>query len=94
MCLINWVMVVFYINIFGSIIGIVIFFILLYFKIIKFEWIEFGAVWFFGELLLFFILFVVGVIEYGDIMFKFGVSILFVVVISIFVVMVLIGMFI
>lgn len=86
--------VFFYINIFGSIIGIVIFFILLYFKIIKFEWIEFGVVWFFGELFLFFILFVVGVIEYGDIMLKFGVSILFVVIISIFVVMVFIGMFI
>ena len=89
--LINWVTAALHINIPGSIIGIVILFTLLHFKIIKLEWIELGAAWLLGELLLFFIPSAVGVIEYGDIMSKFGVSILLVVVISTFVVMVSTG---
>ncbi|XBP83325.1 CidA/LrgA family holin-like protein [Bacillus velezensis] len=87
--LINWVTAALHINIPGSIIGIVILFTLLHFKIIKLEWIELGA-WLLGESL-FFIPSAVGVIEYGDIMSKFGVSILLVVVISTFVVMVSTG---
>ncbi|PAD05690.1 CidA/LrgA family holin-like protein [Bacillus velezensis] len=89
--LINWVTAALHINIPGSIIGIVMLFTLLHFKIIKLEWIELGAAWLLGELLLFFIPSAVGVIEYGDIMSKFGVSILLVVVISTFVVMVSTG---
>lgn len=88
--LINWVTALLHINIPGSIIGIVILFTLLHFKIIKLEWIELGA-WLLGEPLLFFIPSAVGVIEYGDIMSKFGVSILLVVIISTFVVMVSTG---
>ncbi|CAF1719792.1 Holin-like protein CidA [Bacillus subtilis] len=89
--LINWVTALLHINIPGSIIGIVILFTLLHFNIIKLEWIELGAAWLLGELLLFFIPSAVGVIEYGDIMSKFGVSILLVVIISTFVVMVSTG---
>ncbi|MGQ8921917.1 CidA/LrgA family holin-like protein [Bacillus halotolerans] len=89
--LINWVTALLHINIPGTIIGIVILFTLLHFKIIKLEWIELGAAWLLGELLLFFIPSAVGVIEYGDIMSKFGVSILLVVIISTFVVMVSTG---
>nr|WGE04826.1 CidA/LrgA family holin-like protein [Bacillus subtilis] len=90
--LINWVTALLHINIpRSSIIGIVILFTLLHFNIIKLEWIELGATWLLGELLLFFIPSAVGVIEYGDIMSKFGVSILLVVIISTFVVMVSTG---
>lgn len=47
--LINWVTAALHINIPGSIIGIVILFTLLHFKIIKLEWIELGARWLLGE---------------------------------------------
>lgn len=48
----------------GSIIGLIILFLLLQLKIIKMEWIERGASWLLAELLLFFIPSAVGVINY------------------------------
>ncbi len=47
--LINWVTALLHINIPGSIIGIVILFTLLHFKIIKLEWIELGVRGFSGS---------------------------------------------
>jgi holin-like protein len=48
----------------GSIVGLIILFLLLQFKVIKVEWIEKGASWLLAELLLFFIPAAVGVINY------------------------------
>jgi holin-like protein len=48
----------------GSIIGLIILFLLLQLKIIKMDWIEQGASWLLSELLLFFIPAAVGVINY------------------------------
>ncbi|MDP4087557.1 MAG: CidA/LrgA family protein [Bacillota bacterium] len=48
----------------GSIVGLVILFLLLQFKVIKVEWIEKGASWLLAELLLFFIPAAAGVINY------------------------------
>lgn len=48
----------------GSIIGLVLLFLLLQFKIVKMKWIERGANWLLADLLLFFIPSAVGVINY------------------------------
>jgi holin-like protein len=48
----------------GSIVGLIILFLLLQFKIIKVEWINKGASWLLAELILFFIPSAVGVINY------------------------------
>ena len=48
----------------GSIIGLVLLFLLLQFHIIKLEWIELGAAVLLSELLLFFIPSAIGVIDY------------------------------
>ncbi|KAB3542413.1 CidA/LrgA family holin-like protein [Bacillus safensis] len=71
----------------GTIIGILVIFLLLHFKIIQLKWIELGAVWLLGELLLFFIPSAVGVIDYGKLLSQSGTSIVLVVLISTFVVM-------
>nr|WP_267188702.1 CidA/LrgA family holin-like protein [Bacillus safensis] len=71
----------------GTILGILVIFLLLHFKIIQLKWIELGAVWLLGELLLFFIPSAVGVIDYGKLLSQSGTSIILVVLISTFVVM-------
>ncbi|MFP7463590.1 CidA/LrgA family holin-like protein [Bacillus safensis] len=71
----------------GTILGILVIFLLLHFKIIQLKWIELGAVWLLGELLLFFIPSAVGVIDYGKLLSQSGTSIVLVVLISTFVVM-------
>ncbi|MBR0605186.1 CidA/LrgA family holin-like protein [Bacillus safensis] len=71
----------------GTIIGILVIFLLLHFKIIQLKWIELGALWLLGELLLFFIPSAVGVIDYGKLLSQSGTSIVLVVLISTFVVM-------
>ena len=48
----------------GSIVGLIILFLLLQFKVIKVEWVEKGASWMLAELLLFFIPAAAGVINY------------------------------
>lgn len=77
----------FHLRIPGTIIGILVIFLLLHFKIIQLKWIELGAVWLLGELLLFFIPSAVGVIDYGKLLSQSGTSIVLVVLISTFVVM-------
>ncbi|WP_353856652.1 CidA/LrgA family holin-like protein [Bacillus sp. Bos-x628] len=76
----------------GTILGIFVIFLLLHFNIIQLKWIELGAVWLLGELLLFFIPSAVGVIDYGKLLSQYGVSIVLVVLLSTFVVMLSTGM--
>ncbi|KEP26268.1 holin [Bacillus zhangzhouensis] len=76
----------------GTILGILVIFLLLHFNIIKLKWIELGAVWLLGELLLFFIPSAVGVIDYGKLLSQSGTSIVLVVLLSTFVVMLSTGM--
>lgn len=90
--LMNLIVDVLHINIPGSILGIIVVFALLHFKVIKLEWVEIGALWLLAELLLFFIPSAVGIMNYGDILKHFGTSIILVVLISTFVVMVSTGM--
>nr|WP_223067361.1 CidA/LrgA family holin-like protein [Paenibacillus caui] len=76
----------------GSILGIVLIFILLQTKVIKLEWIERGANWLLAELLLFFIPSAVGVMQYIPLLESEGLQILLVVVLSTVVVMLSSGM--
>lgn len=71
----------------GSILGIVLIFILLQTKVIKLEWIERGANWLLAELLLFFIPSAVGVMQYIPLLENEGLQILLVVVLSTVIVM-------
>lgn len=52
----------------GSIVGLILLFLLLQFRILKVEWIDQGAAWLLGELILFFIPSAVGVINYGHVL--------------------------
>ncbi|MDO7906391.1 CidA/LrgA family holin-like protein [Paenibacillus sp. JX-17] len=76
----------------GSIIGIVILFALLQLKWIRLSWIEIGAGWLLAELLLFFIPSAVGIMNYFPMMEHDGLRILFVVLLSTFLVMAATGL--
>ncbi|KOR76170.1 CidA/LrgA family protein [Paenibacillus solani] len=76
----------------GSILGIVVVFILLETKILRLEWIELGANWLLAELLLFFIPAAVGIMKYFPMLEADGLQILFVVVFSTIIVMVSSGL--
>lgn len=76
----------------GSILGIVLLFILLQTKVIKLKWIEQGANWLLAELLLFFIPSAVGVMQYIPLLENEGLQILLVVVLSTIIVMLSSGM--
>ncbi|MGA9172900.1 MAG: CidA/LrgA family protein [Thermoactinomyces sp.] len=52
----------------GSIIGLVLLFLLLKFRVIRLEWVEKGAKWLLAELLLFFVPPTVGIIQFPQIM--------------------------
>ncbi|ANS77362.1 holin [Paenibacillus yonginensis] len=71
----------------GSILGIVVVFILLKTKVIKLEWIERGANWLLAELLLFFIPSAVGIMQYIPMLENDGLQILLVVIFSTVIVM-------
>ena len=71
----------------GSIIGLVLLFLLLQFHIIKLEWIELGAGLLLSELLLFFIPSAIGVIDYDSLFGAQGVKAVLVIVVSAIVVM-------
>ncbi|MFB7158554.1 MULTISPECIES: CidA/LrgA family holin-like protein [unclassified Lysinibacillus] len=71
----------------GSIIGLVLLFLLLQFHIIKLEWIELGAGLLLSELLLFFIPSAIGVIDYTTLFGVQGVKAVLVIVLSAIVVM-------
>ncbi|PQP86621.1 CidA/LrgA family protein [Paenibacillus sp. AR247] len=71
----------------GSILGIIVLFLLLESGVVKLEWIEVGANWLLAELLLFFIPAAVGVMKYFAMLESDGVRILLVVIFSTIVVM-------
>ncbi|MGA3602584.1 CidA/LrgA family holin-like protein [Lysinibacillus agricola] len=71
----------------GSIVGLVLLFLLLQFHIIKREWIELGAGLLLSELLLFFIPSAIGVIDYDSLFGAQGVKAVLVIVVSAIVVM-------
>ncbi|MFB4321803.1 MULTISPECIES: CidA/LrgA family protein [Paenibacillus] len=76
----------------GSILGIVVVFILLETKILRLEWIELGANWLLAELLLFFIPAAVGIMKYFPMLETEGLQILAVVLFSTVIVMVSSGL--
>jgi len=51
----------------GSIVGLIILFLMLQFKVVKVEWVETGASWLLADLLLFFIPAAVGVVNYQQV---------------------------
>ncbi|GAB6991208.1 CidA/LrgA family holin-like protein [Paenibacillus pini] len=71
----------------GSIMGIILVFILLETHVIRLEWIELGASWLLAELLLFFIPAAVGVMKFIPMLESDGIRILIVVIFSTFIVM-------
>lgn len=71
----------------GSILGILVLFLLLQFRIVKLEWIELGATWLLAELLLFFIPAAVGVMNYIPMLEQDGIRIFAVVILSTLIVM-------
>lgn len=76
----------------GSILGIVLVFILLETKVLRLEWMELGANWLLAELLLFFIPAAVGVMKYFPMLESDGIQILVVVLFSTVTVMVSSGL--
>lgn len=85
--LINAVTPLLHIPIPGSILGMIILFLLLEFGVIRLNWVEVGASWLLAELLLFFIPSAIGVMKYTNILETDGLRILAVVVLGTFVVM-------
>ncbi|MCG7378372.1 CidA/LrgA family holin-like protein [Paenibacillus sp. ACRSA] len=76
----------------GSILGMVVLFLLLQTGVVKLRWIEVGAAWLLGELLLFFIPSAVGIMNYMPMLEHDGLQILFIVLLSTFLVMVCTGL--
>lgn len=78
----------FHLKIPGSILGLILLFFLLTFKIVKLSWVEWGASWLLAELLLFFIPSAVGVIQYKTLMVDEGYKMVLVITLSLIVVMI------
>lgn len=76
----------------GSILGLVVLFILLQTKIVKLKWIEIGGNWLVAELLLFFIPSAVGIVQYKHLLMDNGVKIITVIFISSSLVMICSGL--
>lgn len=76
----------------GSILGLVLVFLLLQFKVIKVEWIDLGATWLLAEMLLFFIPPATGLVQFEDLLIQNGLSILLVIVSSTLIVMLFAGL--
>ncbi|MCP3773123.1 CidA/LrgA family holin-like protein [Paenibacillus sp. MZ04-78.2] len=76
----------------GSILGIVLVFVLLQLKIIRIEWIDLGAKWLLAEMLLFFIPAAVGMVQYQALLRDYGLPIMLVLVCSLVVVMLSAGL--
>ncbi len=76
----------------GSILGIVLVFVLLQLKIIRIEWIDLGAKWLLAEMLLFFIPAAAGMVQYQSLLLENGLPIMLVLVCSLVVVMLSAGL--
>ncbi|WP_429889196.1 CidA/LrgA family protein [Heyndrickxia ginsengihumi] len=87
----NFIATSFHISIPGSIIGLVILFVLLQSKIIRVEWVDLGANWLIAELLLFFVPSAVGVMKYKQMLGLEGVKIFLIIILSTIVVMIFTG---
>ena len=66
----------------GSIIGIIIMFVLLKLKVVKLAWVELGAKVLVAEMMLFFVPSVVGILKYQQLIMANGLHILIVIVVS------------
>ncbi len=71
----------------ASMIGLVLLFLALFFKIIKLEWVEQGANWLMAELLLFFIPSAVGIVNYNEIASLQGLEVVAIIGVSTLIVM-------
>lgn len=71
----------------GSILGMVVLFLLLEFGVVRLNWVEVGASWLLAELLLFFIPSAIGVMKYSRMLETDGLRVLAVVVVGTFAVM-------
>lgn len=71
----------------GSIIGMILLFLLLESGVIRMNWVEAGASWLLAELLLFFIPSAIGVMNYSKLLESFGLQVLAVVLVGTFAVM-------
>ncbi|MEK5232847.1 CidA/LrgA family holin-like protein [Lysinibacillus sp. FSL K6-0232] len=75
----------------GSIVGLILLFLLLQFHIIKLEWIELGAAVLLSELLLFFIPSAIGIMDYHALFGVQGIKVILVIVVSAIIVMLITG---
>ena len=71
----------------GSLIGLVIVFLLLQFGVMKLSWVELGATWLIADLLLFYVPPAVGIVEYGHLLRMDGLRIVVVIGLSTVIVM-------
>ncbi|MFB6365715.1 CidA/LrgA family holin-like protein [Paenibacillus elgii] len=76
----------------GSILGIVLVFVLLQLNIIRIEWIDLGAKWLLAEMLLFFIPAAAGMVQYQALLRDYSLPIMLVLVCSLVVVMLSAGL--
>ncbi|MFB3164635.1 CidA/LrgA family holin-like protein [Neobacillus sp. 179-J 1A1 HS] len=66
----------------GSMFGLILLFLALYFRIVKLEWVEKGAKWLMAELLLFFVPSAVEIVNYDEILSLQGAEIVLLIGIS------------
>ncbi|WP_019914910.1 CidA/LrgA family protein [Paenibacillus sp. HW567] len=85
--LINFLTPLLHIPIPGSIIGMIVLFLLLESGVIRLNWVEVGASWLLAELLLFFIPSAIGVMKYSKLLEADGLQVLAVVLVGTFAVM-------
>lgn len=85
--LINTLTPLLHIPIPGSIIGMILLFLLLESGVIRLNWVEVGASWLLAELLLFFIPSAIGVMKYSSLLEADGLQVLAVVLVGTFAVM-------
>lgn len=85
--LINGLTLLLHIPLPGSIIGMILLFLLLESGVIRLNWVEAGASWLLAELLLFFIPSAIGVMNYSKLLESFGLQVLAVVLVGTFAVM-------
>ncbi len=90
---INKIVDLFDLKIPGTILGIIIVFLLLQGRVLRLEWIEIGGNWLLGNLMLFLIPSAVGIIQYAGLLSEDGISLIMVLVIGSILVMVLTGLF-
>jgi holin-like protein len=82
----------FHLKVPGSMLGMALVFVLLRLKVLRLDWLEKGANWLLGELLLFFIPAAVGIIQYRQVMMADGSRIMLVIAVSTLAVMICTGL--